>query len=238
MTTPAALASLAALMGDPARAAMLQALLAGEAMTAGELASTAGIGAPAASAHLARLLDGGLLIVHPQGRHRYYRLAGEAVATAIELLGGLAMAVALSRPLARRWPHGEAVRTARLCYDHLAGRLGVAVYAALVDRAWIAPAAGGWQTTGDGEARLATLGIDLPAARTARRFACDCMDWSERRPHLAGGLGREIAACCLRRHWLGRLPAEGATDPLQRRRLRLTPEGARQLHDQLGIRLS
>lgn len=234
MTTPAALASLAALMGDPARAAMLQTLLGGEALTAGELARVAGIGAPAASAHLARLVEGGLLAVHPQGRHRYHRLAGEEVAAAIEMLGGLAMAVTP----ARRWPHGEAVRTARLCYDHLAGRLGVAVHAALVGRDWITPAAGGWETTPAGKTALATLGIDLPAARTARRFACDCMDWSERRPHLAGGLGREIAACCLRRHWLSRLPAEGQSDPLARRRLRLTPEGARQLGEQLGIRLA
>lgn len=241
MTTPAALASLAALMGDPARAAMLQALLAGEALTAGELARVAGIGAPAASTHLARLVDGGLLAVHPQGRHRYHRLAGEEVAAAIEMLGGLAMAVAPPRSPGRRWPHDEAVRTARLCYDHLAGRLGVAVHAALVGREWIAPAAGGWRTTATGEAALGAIGIDLAAARTARRFACDCMDWSERRPHLVGGLGREIAACCLRRLWLGRLPAVepgGRPDPLARRRLRLTPEGARQFSERLGIRLA
>jgi DNA-binding transcriptional ArsR family regulator len=231
MATPAAFASLAALMGDPARAAMLQALLSGEALTAGELARIAGIGAPSASAHLARLVEGGLILVHPQGRHRYHRLASEEVAAAIEMLGGLTLAVTP----ARRWPHGEAFRTARLCYDHLAGRLGVALHGALVGRGWIAPAEGGWAATTAGEAGLAGLGIDLPAARRARRFACDCMDWSERRPHLAGGLGREIAACCLRRHWLGRLPPEGPADPLGRRRLRLTPEGARRLGESLGI---
>lgn len=234
MATPAAFAATAALLGDPARAAMLQALLGGEALTAGELARVAGIGAPSASAHLARLVEGGLVVVHAQGRHRYHRLASEEVAAAIEMLGGLALAVAP----ARRWPHSEEFRTARLCYDHLAGRLGVALHAALVGRGWIAPAAGGWMATEAGEAGFGGLGVDLPAARGARRFACDCMDWSERRPHLAGGLGREIAACCLRRHWLGRLPPQGPADPLARRRLRLTPEGARQLGETLGVRVA
>ena len=231
MTTPAAFASLAALMADPARAAMLTALLSGEALTAGELARVAGIGAPAASAHLARLVEGGLVAVHPQGRHRYHRLASAAVAATLEALGGLAEAVAP----ARRWPHGEAFRSARLCYDHLAGRLGVAVHAGLVGRGWLSPAAGGWSATPRGEAGLAALGIDLAAARQARRFACDCMDWSERRAHLAGGLGREIAACCLARHWLLRLPGEREGDPMARRRLRLTPEGARCLGEALGV---
>jgi DNA-binding transcriptional ArsR family regulator len=231
MPTPAAFAATAALLGDPARASMLQALLSGEALTAGELARVAGIGAPAASAHLARLVEGGLLSVHRQGRHRYHRLASEEVAAAIEMLGGLSLA--LSPP--RRWPHGDAFRAVRLCYDHLAGRLGVALHAALVGRAWIAPADGGWAATAAGEAGLDGLGVDLDAARRARRFACDCMDWSERRPHLAGGLGREIAACCLRRHWLGRLPPASPSDPLARRRLGVTPEGARRLGEALGV---
>jgi len=233
--TPAALAATAALMGDPARAAMLQALFGGEALTAGELARVAGIGAPAASAHLAKLVDGGLVAVHRQGRHRYHRLASEEVAAALETLGSLALAVAPARP---PWPHGEAFRTARLCYDHLAGRLGVALHHALTGRGWLAPAAGGWATTAEGEAGLGALGVDLAAARTARRFACDCMDWSERRTHLAGGLGREIAACCLRRHWLSRLPPAREGDPLGRRRLALTPEGARRLDAALGLRLA
>jgi DNA-binding transcriptional ArsR family regulator len=231
MATPAAFAATAALLGDPARAAMLQALLSGEALTAGELARVSGIGAPAASAHLSRLVEGGLLSVHRQGRHRYHRLASEEVAAAIEMLGGLSLA--LSPP--RRWPHGEAFRAVRLCYDHLAGRLGVSLHTAMVDRAWIAPAADGWAATTAGEAGLDGLGVDLDAARRARRFACDCMDWSERRPHLAGGLGREIASCCLRRHWLGRLPPQGPSDPLARRRLSLTPEGARRLGEALGV---
>jgi hypothetical protein len=176
-------------------------------------------------------VEGGLIAVHPQGRHRYHRLASEEVAAALETLGGLAAAMAPPR----RWPHGEAFRSARLCYDHLAGRLGVAVHAGLTGRGWIAPAPGGWAATPAGEAGLAGLGIDLAAARQARRFACDCMDWSERRAHLAGGLGREIAACCLRRHWVSRLPGDGEGDPLARRRLAVTPEGARRLGEALGV---
>ena len=234
MPTPAALAATAALLGDPARAAMLQAMFGGEALTAGELARIAGIGAPAASAHLARLVDGGLVAVHRQGRHRYHRLAAEEVAAALEMLGDLTLSVAAPR---RGWPHGEGFRTARLCWDHVAGRLGVALHQGLVGRGWLTPAAGGWATTAAGDAGLAALGVDVTAARTARRFACDCMDWSERRVHLAGGLGREIAACCLRRHWLSRVPPAREGDPLGRRRLALTPEGARQLDAALGVRV-
>ncbi|WP_135468004.1 ArsR/SmtB family transcription factor [Crenalkalicoccus roseus] len=232
MPTPAAFAATAALLGEPARAAMLQALLGGEALTAGELARIAGIGASAASAHLARLAEGGLVAVHRQGRHRYHRLASEEVAAALEMLGGLTLSVAPRRP----WPHGEAFRAARLCYDHLAGRLGVALHAALAGRAWLRPAEGGWETSAEGEAGLAALGVDLAAARRARRLACDCMDWSERRPHLAGGLGREIAACCLRRGWVYRMATRGE-DPLARRRLALSPEGARRLEAALDLRL-
>ncbi len=234
MLTPATLAATAALLGDPARAAMLQALFGGESLTAGELARIAGIGAPAASAHLAKLTDGGLVAVHRQGRHRYHRLASEEVAAALETLGGLTMAVA---PARRPWPHGEEFRTARLCWDHLAGRLGVALHQGLTGRGWLAPAEGGWAVTTTGEAGLGALGVDLAAARRARRFACDCMDWSERRAHLAGGLGRAIAARCLDRHWLHRLPPARSGDPLGRRRLGLTPEGARVLDGALGVRI-
>jgi DNA-binding transcriptional ArsR family regulator len=231
MATVTALASTAALLGDPARAAMLQALFAGQALTATELAKIAGVAAPTASAHLAKLVEGGLVAVHVQGRHRYHRLANEEVAAALETLGTLTIATA---PV-RRWPHDEALRDARLCWDHVAGRLGVALHQALTAREWLAPAPGGWAATSAGEEGLTALGVDLPAAQTARRFACDCMDWSERRPHLAGGLGREIAACCLKHDWLHRsIPPEGGS-ALHRRRLRLTPEGARRLHEALGI---
>jgi len=205
--------------------AMLQALRVGEALTEGELARIAGIGASAARAHLATLIEGGIVTMLSQGPHRYHRLASAEVAAALASLGGLA--APLRWP--RRWPHGESFRAARLCYDHLAGRLGVALHRGLQRAGWLAPARDGWDLTVAGEGGLLRLGLDLDAARGARRFACDCMDWSERQPHLAGGLGRALAACCLRRHWVERLPAEGATDPLARRRVRLTPEGQEQL---------
>jgi DNA-binding transcriptional ArsR family regulator len=225
------LASIAALIGDPSRAAMLQALLPGEALTAGELARIAGIGAAAASAQLKALAESGLIAVHAQGRHRYHRLAGEEVAAALETL------IALPQASPRKsWPHGEAFRQGRLCWHHLAGRLGVALHERLAGDGWMEAAPGGWQLTARGETRMAKLDVDLPAARRAPRFACDCMDWSERRPHLAGGLGREVTAMMLRRHWLTRIEP-GATDTLQRRRLACTPEGARALAAEFGIAL-
>jgi DNA-binding transcriptional ArsR family regulator len=230
MTTPARLASAAALIADPARAAMLQALMAGEALTAGELARAAGIAPSTASAHLAALTDGALVAVHAQGRHRFYRIDNEDVAAILESLMGLAE---VTRP-ARRWPHGEALREARTCWDHLAGRLGVALHQGLVARGVLRPAAGGWETTAAGDAWLDQLGVDLDAARRARRFACDCMDWSERRPHLGGGLARAICTLCLARGWLRRQPGEG----LARRVLVPTPEGARRMREAFGVRLA
>jgi DNA-binding transcriptional ArsR family regulator len=225
------LASIAALIGDPSRAAMLQALLPGEALTAGELARIAGIGAAAASAQLKALAEAGLIAVHAQGRHRYHRLAGEEIAAALETL------IALPQTSPRKsWPHGEAFRQGRLCWHHLAGRLGVALHERLTGDGWIEAAPGGWALTEAGEARFTHLGVDLAAARRAPRFACDCMDWSERRPHLSGGLGREVTGMMLRRHWLTRIEP-GATDTLQRRRLTCTPEGARALAAEFGIAL-
>lgn len=223
------LATIANLIGDPSRAAMLQALLPGEALTAGELARVAGIGAAAASAQVKALAESGLVTVHAQGRHRYHRLAGEEIAAALETL----MALPQVSPR-KSWPHGEGFRQARLCWHHVAGRIGVALHQRLTGDGWIEAAPGGWTVTGSGEARLAKLGVDLAAARRAPRFACDCMDWSERRPHLAGGLGREITAMMTRRCWLTRIEPS-ATDLLQRRRLACTPEGARALAAEFGI---
>lgn len=233
-TAPGPLAAIAALIADPARARMLAALMGGEALTAGELARVAGVTAATASGHLARLAEGGLLLVHAQGRHRYHRLASEEVAAAIETLGGLAARIA---PV-RHWKHGEEARQARLCWNHLAGRLGVALHARLTSAGWLTPMRGGWDASRDGRARLEATGIDLARAEAAPRFACDCMDWSERRPHLAGGLGREIASAWIARGWLRRLPARGEDDILARRRLMLTPEGARGLKDGFGLDLA
>ena len=230
------LASIAALIGDPSRAAMLQALLPGEALTAGELARIAGIGAAAASAQLKALAEAGLIAVHAQGRHRYHRLAGDEIAAALETLIALPQASPRKASPRKAWPHGEAFRQGRLCWHHLAGRLGVALHERLTRDGWIEAAPGGWALTGHGLARCNALGVDLATARRAPRFACDCMDWSERRPHLAGGLGREVTGLLLRRRWLTRIEPS-STDTLQRRRLTCTPEGARALRAEFGISL-
>ncbi len=169
-TAPGPLAATAALLADPARARMLAALLCGEALTAGELARIAGVTPATTSGHLARLAEGGLVLVHAQGRHRYHRLASEEVAAAIEALGGLAARLAPARP----WKHGEAARQARLCWNHLAGRLGVALHARLTGQGWLRPGAGGWDATEEGRARLVATGVDVTAAG-ARRGTCACI---------------------------------------------------------------
>jgi DNA-binding transcriptional ArsR family regulator len=225
MSTPAALARLASLLADPARAAMAQALMGGQALTAGELARAAGVTPPTATAHLAKLVDGGLVSVHAQGRHRFFAIADQAAASALE---GLMVAAASPRA---PWRHGEDLRDARTCWDHLAGRLGVALHAALVGQGFLCPTAGGWEMTEVGEARLAALGLDLAAARRAPRLACDCMDWSERTPHLGGGLARALCAHCVAKGWVRRGQGEG----LARRLATVTPEGARALRESLGL---
>ncbi len=214
-------AATAALFADPARAAMLSALLPGEALTAGELARVAGVAPSTATEHLARLLDGGLITLHAQGRHRYFRLAGEEVAHVLETLGGLQ-----ARQSRAPWPHGEAFRKARLCWNHVAGRLGVALHERLTNEGLITPAPGGWACTPALESRL---GLTPCAAR-------DCMDWSERRPHLAGALAAQMAQKFQERGWLRRLSPR-SDNALERRRLALSPEGARQLRDTLGLSL-
>lgn len=218
--------AIAALIADPSRARMLQALLGGVALTAGELSREAGIAPSSASTHIAALQAGGLVSVSPQGRHRYVRLAGEHVAHLLEHLQAMT-------PM-RRWPHGEAMRQARTCYDHLAGVAGVALYDALVAQAWIAPAPGGWACTPTGEAALSRIGIDVASARgKQRRFACDCTDWSERRTHLAGSLAAAICTHCLAQRWFVRAGTEGLT----RRTLLPTPNGLRMLREGFGVSL-
>jgi DNA-binding transcriptional ArsR family regulator len=186
------LAGVAALLADPARAAMLDRLLAGRALSAGELARGAGVTAPTASAHLRRLLDGGLVAVEAQGRHRYYRLAGPPVAEAVEALARLA------RPLPvrslRQSQRAEALRFARTCYDHLAGVVGVAAAAALERDGALRPAGGrDYELTAAGERLLGGLGVDVAAvARRRRAFARRCLDWTERAPHLSGALGAAL----------------------------------------------
>jgi DNA-binding transcriptional ArsR family regulator len=197
----------AALLADPARAAMLDALLDGRALSAGELARRARVSAPTASAHLRRLLDGGLLAVAAQGRHRYYRLAGPAVAEAIEVLGVLAP----RRPVRslRQAQQAQALRFARTCYDHLAGAVGVALADALWHAALQPVGDRDYDLTAHGEQLLGDFGVDVADVRRQRRaFARRCLDGTERSPHLSGALGAALLVRLLDLGWLtrGRVP--------------------------------
>jgi DNA-binding transcriptional ArsR family regulator len=194
------LAEIAHLMGDPARANMLHALMDGRALTAKELAWLAGVAPQTASGHLAKLLQGGLLGVAVQGRHRYYRLAGAEVAAALEGLMVLA-GMATSRRLPSRV--GEELSRARTCYDHFAGRLGIAIHDALVECGHLTVSEGGYGLSPSGEAVFAGLGIDPAAASKSRRAALrPCLDWSERKPHLAGRLAAALACRCFEAGWV------------------------------------
>jgi DNA-binding transcriptional ArsR family regulator len=210
------IASISALAGDPARANMLTALSGGQALTANELAFEAGVTPSTASGHLARLLDGGLLAVAKQGRHRYYRLEGPEVAAALESLMALASLTDSRRT--RPGPRDPALRRARVCYDHLAGELGVGLFVRLCDAGLVALSGGDIQVTCDGEARFAGLGIDLGELRRARRPICrSCLDWSERTPHLAGSLGAALLNRIFDEGWAAREPGT--------RIVRFTPSG-------------
>lgn len=219
------IASVAALVADPARARMLTALMDGRARTAKELAYGAGVTPQTASSHLAKLLRARLLTMERQSRHRYFRLAAPSVGHAIEAL----MAVSPARP--RAAVSGgplEGLRLARTCYDHLAGRLGVSVTDAMVRRHWLMPAGRDYRLTVAGERVLGRLGVDVERTRRERRaFAQQCLDWSERRAHLAGALGAAVARRCLDLRWVQRVVEE--------RTLTLTPQGLRGLRTWFGI---
>jgi DNA-binding transcriptional ArsR family regulator len=211
------IATLAALIGDPARANMLAALMSGMALTAGELAREAAVTPQTASAHLARLLDARLLLVEVQGRHRYFRLAGPDVAAALE---GLMELAARTGPLRTRpGPRDAAMRQARVCYDHLAGAMGVRLHEALVGQGLVVATPEGLGVSAAGQARFLAEGVDAAALRAPVCRAC--MDWSERRHHLAGRLGAALLALFLARGW-ARRDAGGRT-------LRFTPHGLAQL---------
>lgn len=223
--SPVEVASTAALLSDVARASILCALMDGRARTAGELAFTAGVTPQTASSHLARLADAGLIVVVPQGRHRYHRLASAEAAQTLEALGVLAA----GRPRRMRvpGPRDAALREARTCYDHFAGRLGVAIADALRVAGGTIAHGRDVEITAEGERRLACLGVDVPTLRGARRPLCrHCLDWSERRPHLAGAAATELAHKALASGWVQRLK--------DTRAVRMTPEGRRVFAAALG----
>jgi DNA-binding transcriptional ArsR family regulator len=196
------IAAIAALVGDPARANMLCAMLDGRALTASELAYAAHVSPQTASGHLGKLSAARLIEVAQQGRHRYYRLAGKHVAAMLESISGVAAAA----PPRVRPPRIEpGMRAARMCYDHIAGQLGVTLADALLANRHVEFAEDGGIVTPSGEAFFAKLGIDLSAARTSRRVFCrPCLDWSERRPHLAGSVGAALARRLMDNRWIAR----------------------------------
>ena len=212
------------MVADPARSRMLSLLLSGDWATAGELAAVASVTPATASAHLAKLLNADFVLCEPRGRHRYYRLADADVAYALEALA----LVAERGEHATEWsrPDRQALRDGRCCYGHLAGRLGVALYAALVAHGSLQSATGGYTLTDRGSAWFNRLGIQPAPPSRRRRFAYACMDWSERRDHLAGQLADQALEHFLAHKWLRR--REG-------RVVEVTAAGRRQLLPHLAL---
>jgi DNA-binding transcriptional ArsR family regulator len=196
-------ADVASLFGDSARANILSVLMDGRARTAKELAFVAGVSPQTTSGHLAKLAEGRLLVAKPAGRHRLYRLADPLVARAIEALMALSSAgPPRHRPVARG---ADALRAARTCYDHLAGRLGVGLTDAMLAGGDLRPGERDFSVTNTGRDRFTDFGVDLDkVARQRRALARSCLDWSERRPHLAGALGAAIAQRCFELGWIER----------------------------------
>ncbi|WNE99990.1 winged helix-turn-helix domain-containing protein [Streptomyces luomodiensis] len=221
------LARLAALVADETRAAMCLALLDGRAWTAGELARYTGVAPSTASEHLTRLIEGGLLAEERQGRHRYVRLAGPQIAQLIEDLSAHAAPPPPPRSLRAASASGAMAR-ARTCYDHLAGRLGTAITDAMLERGLLQKVTG-FALTDAGMAWFRELGIDLAstASRGRRPMVRSCLDWTERRPHLAGLAGAALCRHVLDTGWCVRI-GKG-------RALRVSPEGEHALDELLGI---
>jgi DNA-binding transcriptional ArsR family regulator len=209
------IAAVAALIGDRTRALMLLALLDGRPLPAGELAAAAGVSRPTASSHLAKLADGGLLSVDARGRHRYYGIATPQVAELVEAIQRVAPAAPV-RSL-RDSKLSEALRFARMCYDHLAGELAVDLVDALQRDRLLTLTDGGYEPSPLGADRLGAFGIDVGALRSRRRsFARACLDWSERRPHVAGALGAAIAGRMIELGWIRRAQSGRAVHLMRR----------------------
>ncbi|MBX7275897.1 ArsR family transcriptional regulator [Pseudomonas sp. ERGC3:05] len=220
----AALSHVAGAIAEPARTKMLCALMDGHARTSTEMAAIAGVSTSTASAHLARLKHDGLLTLHSQGRHRYYSLASPHVAQAIEGL----MVISRTTTTAFVSTTPSRLQFARTCYDHMAGTLAVQLHDHFIASRWLV-GDGTYQLTALGETAMIELGVDTAALRVQRRrFACACLDWSMRRPHLAGALGAAFLQCVIRREWV--------TQDLDSRALGLTAKGRKAFTARFGIK--
>lgn len=228
MSEDARMAEVGALVGDPARANILAALMGGRALTAGELVDVTGVSPQTTSGHLGKLSEGRLIACVKQGRHRYYRIASARVAQMLEsIMAVVADAPPRHRPLSKA---DQAMRVARTCYDHFAGKLGVGMTEALCARGLVTLTDEAGALTESGVAFLERFGVDLASARRRRRIFCrPCLDWTERRPHLGGTVGAVLAQRCLDLKWL--LPMNGS------RALTITPAGRRGLSETFGLSL-
>jgi DNA-binding transcriptional ArsR family regulator len=216
---------IAALIGDPARANILTALMAGKALTATELAAEAGVTVQTASAHLAKLEAGQMIACRKSGRHKYFTLSGDDVGHALEALMGLAAGVGHLRT--RTGPRDAALREARVCYNHLAGARGIALYQGLLRRGAVIEAGEKVTLTAEGEDFLSAFGLDIGGLRRSKTPLCrSCLDWSARQTHLAGSVGRAILAEMQAKGWAHRV--EGT------RVVRFSERGARAFDDTFG----
>lgn len=234
MASQSMFAEIAALSGDPPRVSMLHALIDGRALTATELARGAGITPQSASGHLARMTAVGLLTVEKQGRHRYHRIATPSVARMIQGIMQVSADLEPGRKRLTVGPRDAALRKARTCYDHLAGQLGVGLADALVGQGRVELTSDAGILTKAGVAFLGEIGIEIgpmlarSTKRSGRALCRPCLDWSERRPHLAGSLGATLCAHSMDQGWTRRIPGTRAVE--------LTPKGERVMRERFAVR--
>ncbi|GEB34085.1 MULTISPECIES: helix-turn-helix transcriptional regulator [Brevibacillus] len=226
MSTSPNIAELASLIGEPSRVMMLVSLLGGKALPASELAQSAKVTPQTASTHLGKLVEGGLLTSESHGRHRYYRLASPEVAHALEAL----LTISAPQPVRslRESDQMRAIRYARTCYDHLAGEVGVALTQKLIALGMIEASGQDFVLNEAGKSKLRSLGVEVESSpKSRRRFARQCLDWSERRHHLAGSLGASLTNRLFELGWIERIPGGRA--------VRVTPKGTSGFIAEFGL---
>ncbi|ADO54521.1 ArsR/SmtB family transcription factor [Paenibacillus polymyxa] len=228
MSTKSNVAMIASLVSEPSRAAILTALLDGRFHTASELAHMAGIKPQTASFHLAKMTEAQVVTVEKQGRHRYYGIQDPEVAQVMESLLSIAPPVPIKS--FKQASENEAIRLARTCYDHVAGHLGVQIMSFFIQRGILSEDQDGLHITQQGEIFFADFQIDLKNTRQKRRsFSHKCLDWSERRHHLAGALGSALLDRLFELHWVEHLPTTRA--------IRITAEGKRGFKEVFSIEI-